>query len=107
MKYIEKWTDARRRVADKYTKQLSSFNPEVLVTPYNPDYINPVYHLYIIRSRQRDKLMKDLNEKGVQTGLHYPMPLHYQKAYSGMNLKQGDFPVAEKGCEEILSIPFG
>ena len=49
--------------------------------------------------------MKYLNEKGVQTGLHYPMPLHLQKAFAYMNHKKGDFPAAEKGCDEILSIP--
>jgi len=105
MKYIEKWTDARRNVAAKYTKQLSSFKPEQLGIPFHPEYVNPVYHLFIIRSTQRDELMKYLNEKGIQTGLHYPMPLHYQKAYSKMNFKKGDFPAAEKGCSEILSIP--
>lgn len=105
MKYIEKWTNARRSVASKYTKQLSAFKPEELVIPFHPDYVNPVYHLYIIRSRKRDDLMKYLNEKGIQTGLHYPMPLHFQKAFSHMNFKKGDFPAAEKGCDEILSIP--
>jgi dTDP-4-amino-4,6-dideoxygalactose transaminase len=49
--------------------------------------------------------MKHLNDNGVQTGLHYPMPLHKQKAYSYLNYKDGDFPVASKGCSEILSIP--
>lgn len=105
MNYIEKWTEARRGTAAKYTEHLSSFNPVELVTPYHPDYVNPVYHLYIIRCKQRDELMKYLNEKGVQTGLHYPMPLHIQNAYKYRGYKNGDFPAAEKGCSEILSIP--
>ena len=105
MKYIEKWTESRRSNAKLYSKTLASMNIPEVVTPYHPEHVNPVYHLYIIRAKNRDGLMKYLNDKGVQTGLHYPMPLHRQKAYSYLNYKNGDFPVAEKGCSEILSIP--
>jgi dTDP-4-amino-4,6-dideoxygalactose transaminase len=105
MKHIVKWTEARRKAAARYTEQLSSFKPVELITPNHPDYVNPVYHLYVISCRKRDALMKYLNEKGVQTGLHYPMPLHLQNAYKYLNHKKGDFPIAEKGCSEILSIP--
>jgi dTDP-4-amino-4,6-dideoxygalactose transaminase len=105
MKYIEKWTESRRRIADLYTKTFSQMNIGEVIPPCHPDYINPVYHLYVIRVQKREQLIKYLNEKGVQTGLHYPLPLHMQKAYQHLNYKADDFPVAKKYAEEILSIP--
>lgn len=105
MKYIEKWTEDRRRLAALYTKTLGEMNIEQVVTPYHPEHVNPVYHLYIIRAERRDELSKFLNEKGVQTGLHYPTPLHMTKAYSSLGYKPDDFPVAKKYADEILSIP--
>ena len=105
MKYIEKWTENRRQIADLYTKTFSELGVSDVITPCHPDYINPVYHLYIIRVPKRDELIKYLEGKGVQTGLHYPLPLHMQKAYSHLNYKPQDFPVAEKYAKEILSIP--
>jgi dTDP-4-amino-4,6-dideoxygalactose transaminase len=105
MKYIEKWTENRRSVADLYTKIFKEMNLEEVVSPFHPDYVKPVYHLYVIRAKNRDGLMSHLNDNGVQTGLHYPMPLHKQEAYEYLKHKTGDFPVAEKECSEILSIP--
>jgi dTDP-4-amino-4,6-dideoxygalactose transaminase len=105
MKYIEKWTDARRTNAKLYTEILGNMNLADVVTPWHPDYVEPVYHLYVIRAKDRDGLSQHLNDNGVQTGLHYPKPLHMQKAYDYLGHKAGDFPVAEKGCSEILSIP--
>jgi dTDP-4-amino-4,6-dideoxygalactose transaminase len=105
MKYIAEWTDRRRAAAEIYTKTLSEMDLDSVVTPYHPEHIKPVYHLYIIRAKNRDKLMKYLGDKGVQTGLHYPIPLHMQKAYDYLGYKQGDFPVAEACCKEIVSIP--
>jgi dTDP-4-amino-4,6-dideoxygalactose transaminase len=64
-----------------------------------------VYHLYVILVDDRDGLSKYLNEKGVGTGLHYPVPLHLQKAYAAMGYKQGDFPVTESVAKRLLSLP--
>jgi len=105
LKYIEKWTAARRRAAELYTKTLNSFGLSQVVSPYNPDYVKPVYHLYIIRVQKREELMKFLGDAGVQTGLHYPYPLHETKAYENLGHEPGDFPVASKYAKEILSIP--
>ena len=105
LKYIEKWTENRRRVANLYTKTFNSLRLEQVVPPYHPDYVNPVYHLYIVRVKEREKLMSYLNENGVQTGLHYPIPLHEQKAYEHMGHKPNDFPVASQYAKEILSLP--
>lgn len=105
MKYIEKWTNERRRVAALYSDTFKDLNIEQVITPYNPDHVSPVYHLYIIRVKDRENLIKHLAANGVQTGLHYPLPLHMQKAYSDLGYRPDDFPVAKKFADEILSIP--
>jgi dTDP-4-amino-4,6-dideoxygalactose transaminase len=105
MKYIEKWTKGRRNASALYTKLIKAMNLSEVVCPFNPDYINPVYHLYVIMAKNRDALSKHLNDNGIQTGLHYPIPLHKQAAYAYLNHKEGDFPVAEECCSRILSIP--
>ena len=64
-----------------------------------------VYHIYAIRVPERDAFQKALTERGVQTGIHYPIPLHLQKAYRHMGYKSGDFPIAERASAEILSLP--
>jgi len=104
IKYLEKWTESRRRIADYYNNNLSGLDGEV-ITPYCPDYVKHVYHLYIVRARDRNKLQKYLFDRGIETMLHYPLPLHLQQAYSYLNYKDGDFPVAERQCTEILSLP--
>jgi dTDP-4-amino-4,6-dideoxygalactose transaminase len=105
LKYLIKWTESRRINAMNYNKYLNEINCKDIVTPFCPDYIKAVYHLYVIRATNRDKLMVYLGEKGIQTALHYPLPLHLQKAYNYLNYKERDFPIAEKCCKEIVSIP--
>ncbi|RPI18422.1 MAG: DegT/DnrJ/EryC1/StrS family aminotransferase [Ignavibacteriae bacterium] len=105
LRYIESWTEKRRQAAAKYNEQLANLLKNEIIAPYCPEYVKAVYHLYVIRAKDRDKLGKYLNSKGVQNALHYPVPLHMQKAYSYLKHKEGDFPVAEKCCKEILSIP--
>ncbi len=107
LKYLDKWTEERRRVAAKYRELLGNF--EQIIIPKEMDYAKHVYHLYVIlvkgRSEKRDELMKFLNENGVFTGLHYPIPLHLQKCFSELGYKKGDFPVSEKLAENGLSLP--
>lgn len=105
MKYINEWTEKRRKAASVYYEKLQSFNPELLKSPYVPEYIKHVYHLFVIKVKNRKELIKYLSGKGIQTALHYPIPLHLQKAYEYLGHQRGDFPVAEKCCEEILSLP--
>jgi dTDP-4-amino-4,6-dideoxygalactose transaminase len=105
LKHISKWTENRRRIAGMYTEKFKQMNIKDITTPYHPEYSAPVYHLYILRVTKRDKLIEFLNQNGIQTGLHYPLPLHLQKAYSHLGYKRGDFPIAEKYADEILSIP--
>ena len=103
IKYIDKWTNGRRHVAQRYRELLKDVKN--ITVPVEMPYAKHVYHLFEIRVPDREKLMKYLSEKGIDTGLHYPMPLHLQDAYKYRGYKQGDFPVAEKCCREILSIP--
>ena len=74
-------------------------------TPKEMPHTSSVYHLYVIQSDDRDGLQHYLEQNGVATGLHYPVPLHLQEAYSGLGYEEGDFPVAEKAAERILSLP--
>jgi dTDP-4-amino-4,6-dideoxygalactose transaminase len=101
--YIKDWTEKRRNIAEKYSQSFSKISD--IITPSCSEYIKAVYHLYVIRVKNRDKLIDFLGEKGIQTALHYPLPLHLQKAYNYLNYQNGDFPIAEKACREILSLP--
>ena len=103
IKHIDKWTNGRRHVAQIYRELLRDV--EEVKVPMEMPYAKHVYHLFEIRVPNREDLANYLKEKGIDTGLHYPMPLHLQKAYKYRGYKEGDFPVAEKCCKEILSIP--
>ncbi len=103
LKYLLQWTETRIKNAGIYKELLKDagdiITPEVL-----PD-VKHVYHCYVIRTARRNELMKFLNENGIATGIHYPIPCHLQKAYSAMNLRKGSMPVSEKIAEEIISLP--
>ena len=76
-----------------------------ITTPYEPDWSKAVYHLYVIRTRNREALQAHLAESGIASGLHYPIPLHLQNAYKTLGYKEGDFPVSEEAAREIVSLP--
>ena len=78
---------------------------DTVITPFEPSWTKAVYHLYIIRTKKRDELQKYLTANGIGTGLHYPVPLHLQKAYSHLRYVEGDFPMTEKVAKELLSLP--
>lgn len=103
MKHIEAWTEARRRHASRYAKGLGQISG--ICIPVEAPYSHHVYHLYVVKAEKRDQLQKYLEEKGIATGLHYPVPLHRQRAFSHLGYSQGDFPVAERISDEILSLP--
>ena len=103
LKYLNKWNEIRRKNAKKYNELLSNING--VITPYEADYAKHVYHLYVIRTENRDKLREGLKSKGIATGIHYPIPLHLQVAYNYLGYKRGDFPVTEDCSQKILSLP--
>ena len=103
LKYLNKWNDLRRKNARKYNELLNNIGG--IITPYEADYAKHVYHLYVIRTEDRDKLREELKSKSIATGIHYPIPLHLQPAYNYLGYKEGDFPITEKASQEILSLP--
>lgn len=102
LKYLNEWNKARLRIAKLYNKLLKDLP---LNLPQIPKDSTHVFHLYVIRTKVREKLAKFLGKEGITTGLHYPIPIHLQKAYKDLDYKKGDFPVSEKLAEEILTLP--
>lgn len=103
LKYLDEWTKKRRAVAEKYNEMLSGI--EEIILPAEMNYSKHVYHLYVIQVPNRNELQKKLTEKGISTGLHYPIPLPLQKCFSHLGYEKGSFPEAEKLAENSLSLP--
>jgi dTDP-4-amino-4,6-dideoxygalactose transaminase len=103
LKRLANWTVARQEAAMRYGKLFG--NVEGLITPLQPEWSRPVYHLYVVRVPDRAGLQKHLADAKIDTGIHYPVPLHQQKAYAHLGYKTGDFPVTEKIAPEIVSLP--
>ena len=103
LKRLEGWNKSRRENAAYYTELLSGVSSITL--PVEAEFAKSVYHLYVIMVDDRDGLQNHLNSKGVASGLHYPLPLHLQKAYDYLGYKKGDFPVTENTADRLLSLP--
>lgn len=103
LKYLESWNEMRRQNAKLYENYLA--NCEEVKLPKKMSYAKHVYHLFVIRAKYRDGLQRFLTENNIYTGLHYPIPIHLQKAYNFLGYKTGDFPIAEKYANEIISLP--
>ena len=103
LKRLSDWNQARRDHAALYDLLLADV-PGVTL-PFQADFAQSVYHLYVILVEDRDALQKFLGDNGVATGLHYPLPLHLQKAYEHLGYKKGDFPVTERVAGTLLSLP--
>ncbi len=104
LNHLAKWNAQRREHADEY-KRLLAKAEDVAILPFDPAWSKAIYHLYVIRTTDREGLMNHLKKAGIGSGIHYPIPLHLQKAYRSMNYRLGDFPVAEKIAPEIVSLP--
>jgi dTDP-4-amino-4,6-dideoxygalactose transaminase len=104
LKHLADWNEQRRAAALRYRDLLGMANLDWLATD-DPVWSRSVYHLFVVRTPEREALMKHLAEKGIGTGIHYPIPLHLQKAYRGLGYRAGDFPVSEAASREILSLP--
>jgi dTDP-4-amino-4,6-dideoxygalactose transaminase len=103
LKHLESWNEARRKNAHLYNELLS--NVDGVITPVEADYAKHVYHIYAIRVQNRDTLIKKLTEKNIACGIHYPVPIHLQEAYSFLGYGKSSFPIAEKCAEEFVSLP--
>jgi dTDP-4-amino-4,6-dideoxygalactose transaminase len=102
--HLSKWNENRRELARDYNRLLKLADYPVN-PPYEPTWSRAVYHLYVVRTEDREGLMTFLHGDGIGTGIHYPIPLHLQRAYRALGHQQGDFPVAEKVALEVLSLP--
>jgi dTDP-4-amino-4,6-dideoxygalactose transaminase len=102
LRYLDRWTDARRTHAAQYDALLADSG---LKTPVAMPYGHHVYHVYVLRVPQREALQQKLNEQGIQTGIHYPIPVHLQKAFADLGHHKGDFPESELVAAEVLSLP--
>src|SRR5208283_1425747 len=103
LRYLREWNQKRREVAGRYDELLAAVD-EVAV-PFEPERSRSVYHLYVIRVSDREGLRKYLADSKIDTGIHYPIPLHLQKAYTCFGFQPGSFPITEKVASEILSLP--
>jgi dTDP-4-amino-4,6-dideoxygalactose transaminase len=103
LRHLAEWNRKRRAAAQRYDEMLSSVDG--VTAPLQPEWSRSVYHLYVVRVQDRTGLQKQLAEAKIDTGIHYPVPLHLQQAYKHFGYKQGDFPVTEQVCSEILSLP--
>jgi dTDP-4-amino-4,6-dideoxygalactose transaminase len=104
LKHLDIWNEKRRKAADYYSEKLNNILPFV-ITPEVDLLRRSVYHLYPIRVQKRDGLQEYLKTKDIQTLVHYPLPLHLQKAYEFLGYKKGDLPIVEKVSRELLSLP--
>lgn len=102
LRYLDQWIEARRNVAARYKKLLVGANIRM---PADPPGYQHVYHLFVVRSQNRNVLQAYLKEHGIGTAIHYPDPVHLQPFYSQGRDRHGEFPVAEALCKEILSLP--
>ena len=103
LNHLAKWNTQRRDRAAEYNMVLAT--NEAVSVPYEPSWSRAVYHLYVIRTDDREGMMNHLKKAGIGTGIHYPIPLHLQKAYASLNYGLGAFPVTERAAAEILSLP--
>lgn len=103
LRNLAKWNTQRRGLAAEYNRMLSDVDD--VICPHEPSGSRAVYHLYVIRTGQRDRMVAHLKEAGIGTGIHYPVPLHLQEAYRSFGYQPGDFPVTERLAAEIVSLP--
>jgi dTDP-4-amino-4,6-dideoxygalactose transaminase len=104
LKHLSSWNEGRQERARKYNEFLAASNMNV-VAPYEPSWSKAIYHLYVIQVENREAVQAALAKENIGTGIHYPIPLHLQKAYANQGYRAGDFPVTEGAAERILSLP--
>jgi dTDP-4-amino-4,6-dideoxygalactose transaminase len=103
LRHLDRWNEQRRSAAARYAELLSGA-PDITL-PFEPETSRAVYHLYVIRTQDREALAAHLKAEGISAGLHYPLPVHLQKCYRDWGYEVGDLPVTERAAAEILSLP--
>jgi dTDP-4-amino-4,6-dideoxygalactose transaminase len=102
LRHLEQWTESRRNIARQYDALLAD---SLVKTPEEMPWARHVYHVYTVRSDDRDSLQASLAADGIQSATHYPIPVHLQPAYSDLGYRAGDFPHSERAAREVLSLP--
>lgn len=102
LRHLEQWTEARRRAAASYGELLADTG---IVLPHAPEHCRHVHHIYAIRTRARRQWQEALSEAGIQTGIHYPTPVHLLPAHADLGCRPGDFPLSEEAANQVLSLP--
>lgn len=100
---LDKWNERRCEIARMYYDGLADL--DIVLPPKADEHADPVYHAYTIRTSRRDDLIEHLRSKDIGVMLYYPIPMHFQPVFKNLNYKKGDYPHAEKACDEVLSIP--
>ncbi len=104
LKYLPSWNQSRQERARKYDELFAAAGANI-IAPYEPSWSKAVYHLYVVQVENREAVQTSLGERNIGSGIHYPIPLHLQKAYTSLGYRLGDFPVCERAAERILSLP--
>jgi dTDP-4-amino-4,6-dideoxygalactose transaminase len=104
LKTLDNWNARRSEIAARYTRELADTD---LILPFVPRWAEPVWHLYVIQCPQRDVLQQQLQQAGISTLIHYPIPPHLQAAYVELGFGKGDLPIAERIHQNVLSLPIG
>ena len=100
--HLDEWNEQRRGHANRYRQLLATLP---ILLPSEPSHTIPVYHLFVVRTSRRDEIQRHLRSQGIETGIHYPIPLHLQPAYRHLAYREGDFPLTEQAAREVLSLP--
>lgn len=103
LKYLDQWNEERREKASRFSERLASLG---IVCPLERKGSRHVYHLYVVRTGKRDALQRFLKKRGIDTLIHYPIPIHQQKAFKELGYRRGDLPLTEQYSRKILSLPF-
>jgi dTDP-4-amino-4,6-dideoxygalactose transaminase len=104
LRHLARWNESRRQLAHRYHELFADAKDSVVI-PREAEWTKGVYHLYVVRVQDREALQAYLSEAGIGTGIHYPIPLHLQKAYANIGYQRGDFPVTERIAGQIVSLP--
>ncbi len=106
LNYLDEWNGRRKLIAQWYLENLPGIFPDIIM-PIVPQWADPCWHLFVVRSQNRDAFQLDLNRHGIGTLIHYPIPPHLQKAYESLNYQLATFPIAERLSQEVISLPMG
>lgn len=101
--YLDKWNNERKKIAKRYLNEIT--NNEIILPLESDEVFDHIYHVFVVRSKRRDDLERYLNENGIGTVKHYPIPIHLQECYKELSIKKGELPIAEEISDTVISIP--